>query len=397
VVQVPKRDWRIACGASIHGGGAIPPREDERVTDQSSGTHMSETPALDLLGFDRFRAAFAALAAPGLEPARVVRTIRGHLWVASESGVTRVSPAGNLPSGGATISPVVGDWVAVRAGDEETPPVVEALLPRRSCFTRGDPGKAATGQVLAANLDVVFIVQGLDGEPNLRRIERQLALAWESGAVPVVVLTKADLTADTEAAAAAVAAIAPGVDVRLESAETGEGFAELLAYTAGNRTITLIGPSGAGKSTLVNRLVGGDIQSVGEVRASDGKGRHTTVTRDLVPLPNGGALIDTPGLRAVAMWGDEDGVDTTFAEISALASGCRFDDCSHETEPGCAVLQALEAGELDRDRYEAYLALRREAALAAGPSDARQRAAEAPRGKTASNVPREAHRDKYAE
>jgi ribosome biogenesis GTPase len=366
------------------------------VVDDRSVSNMSATPALDRVGFGRFRAAFAEYAARGLEPARVVRTVRGHVWVASESGVTRVGPVGNLPGAAETdLSPVVGDWVGVRVGDDETPPVVEALLSRRSCFMRGDPGKAARGQVLAANIDIVFVVQGLDGEPNLRRIERQLALAWESGATPVVVLTKSDVAVDPQAAVAAVAAVAPGVGVVLESAKTGAGFAELLGYTRDDRTIALIGPSGAGKSTLVNRLVGGDIQSVGEVRASDGKGRHTTVTRDLVPLPDGGALIDTPGLRAVAMWGDEEGVDTTFAEVSALAAECRFDDCSHTSEPGCAVLEALEAGELDRDRYEAYLALRSESALSDGTTGFR-RPAGAER-KPPAKPAKERHRDKYAE
>jgi len=355
-----------------------------------------ETDALRRLGFDAFREAFAEHAAAGLEPARVVRTIRGHVWVATSSQITRVSPDGNLPGGDrGDLSPVVGDWVGVRPGDGTSPPVVAALLPRLTCFTRRDPGKAAVGQVLAANIDVVFILQGLDSEPNLRRVERELALAWDSGAKPVIVLSKTDLALDAEAAVAAVSAIAPGVDILLESAKTGMGLDDLFAYASGNRTIALIGPSGVGKSTLVNRLVGGDIQSVGEVRAFDGKGRHTTVTRELVPLPNGGVLIDTPGLRAVAMWDDEEGVDATFAEISILAAECRFDDCSHENEPGCAVREALAAGRLDPDRYDAYLALRREAALHAQPGDAGLRAAETARAKIVRKAPREQHRDKY--
>jgi ribosome biogenesis GTPase len=335
---------------------------------------MMATPALDLLGFDAFREVFAEVAGEGLEPARVVRTIRGHVWVASESGVTRVAPAGNVAGAGDAESPAVGDWVVVRPATDTTPALVEALLPRRSVFVRGGSGKAAVSQVIAANVDVVFVVDGLDRGPNLRRIERELALAWESGARPVVVLSKADVCEEPDVAVAAVAAIAPGADIVLESAEADTGFEELLGYTSGNRTVTLIGPSGAGKSTLVNRLVGGDIQTVGAVRAFDGKGRHTTVTRELVPLPGGGALIDMPGLRQITTWDDEEGVDTTFAEISALAAGCRFDDCSHETEPGCAVRAALEDGTLDPARYEAYLALRRESAAQGLRVEARARA-----------------------
>jgi ribosome biogenesis GTPase len=360
----------------------------------NSPAPASETPTLDGLGFDRFREAFAEYGARGLAPARVVRTIRGHLWVATESGVVRVSPTGNLMGGGEPGSfPVVGDWVGVRPGDEVSSQVVEALVPRLTCFMRRDPGKAAVAQVIAANIDVVFIVDGLDRGPNLRRIERELALAFESGAVPVVVLSKSDLAEHPEAAVAAVESIAPGVDVLTESAKTGEGFARLPAYAAGAKTVALIGPSGAGKSTLINRLVGGDRMSVGEVRAFDGKGRHTTVTRELIPLPGGGALLDTPGLRSIAMWDDEEGVDTTFAEISSLAAGCRFDDCSHETEPGCAVLAALEAGKLDAGRYDAFIALRRESEFHARQSDARLRAAGKGRWKTIAKARKELNRN----
>ena len=351
-----------------------------------------EPGALDGLGFERFRAAFVELEAVGLEPGRVVRTIRGHIWVATESGVMRVSPTGNLMSGGEPGSfPVVGDWVGVRPATETSSAMVEALLPRATCFMRRDPGKAAIAQVLAANVDVVFIVDGLDRGPNLRRIERELALAWESGARPVIVLSKSDLADDPTGAVVAVSTIAPGVDVVLESAETGEGLEELRVYASGNRTVALIGPSGVGKSTLTNGLAGGDLQSVGAVRAFDGKGRHTTVTRELVPLPGGGALLDTPGLRAFAMWDDEDGVDTTFSEISGLAAGCRFDDCSHETEPGCAVRAALDAGSLDPARYDAFIALRRESEFHSLESDARARELKK-RGKTIAKAIKDYHK-----
>ena len=333
------------------------------------------THELDRLGFGRFRALFAGHAAAGLEPGRVVRTSRGHLWVALASGVVRVGPEGNLPGAERTDeSAVVGDWVAVRPGDDVSPPVVEALLPRHSCFVRGDSGKAAKAQILAANIDTVFILAAMDTGANVRRIERELALAWESGAVPVVVLSKADLLEDRNAAVEAVHAVAPGVEVVFESAKTGEGLPELRAYAEGNRTVALIGPSGAGKSTLVNSLVGGDVQRVSEVRVHDSKGRHTTVSRELVPLPDGGALIDTPGLRAVAMWGEDDGVDTAFVDVTDLAAQCRFDDCSHTTEPGCAVLAAVEAGTLSQDRLDAYRGLLDESASQVRRQVVRQRA-----------------------
>lgn len=342
---------------------------------------------LDRLGFGPFRTLFAEHADAGLEPARVVRTIRGHIWVAGASGVSRALPAGGLAAEAGSF-PVVGDWVAVRPATGASSPVVEAVLPRRSSFARRDSGKAAIAQVLVANVDIVFVVDGLDRGPNLRRIERELALAWESGATPVVVLSKADLCADPDAAVAEVRTVAPGVDVLVESAESGEGFADLLSYTAGDRTVALIGPSGAGKSTMANRLAGGDLQKVGEVRAFDGKGRHTTVTRELVPLPGGGALVDTPGLRSVGMWDDDEGVDATFSEIALLAAECRFDDCSHEAEPGCAVRAAVESGALDPARFEAYRTLRLETEFAARQSDVRARTADKGKAKTLAKVRR---------
>jgi len=364
---------------------------------ESSTSEPRSDRALVELGYERFRALFHECAQPPLVPARVVKTVRGHVWVATNDGVIRALPAGALTSeAGPEGFPVVGDWVALRPGDGASSPVVEVVLPRRSLFTRRDPGKASVGQVIAANIDIVFIVQAIDGGANIRRIERELALAWDSGAVPVVVLSKADLVEDPDAEVAAVSLAAPGVDVIASSVPGDVGIEVLRAHVADFRTVALIGPSGAGKSTLVNRLVGGDVQSVGEVRAIDGRGRHTTVTRELIPLPGGGALIDTPGLRAVAMWGDEEGVETTFAEIAELGHGCRYDDCAHEVEPGCAVRAAVESGGLDPARYEAYLALRRESAFQARQGDARLKAEETRRWKMISKASKAYFKDKYS-
>lgn len=367
------------------------------MSDSSDPVPVGAGDPLELLGIAPFRALFAEHEAAGLVPARVTRTDRGFVIAATADGFVRAENAMHLVKAAvdAEALPAVGDWVALRTDSGLDVPLVEAVLPRRSAFVRADPGKAAVGQVLAANIDVVFVVQPLDTPPNLRRLEREIALTWESGAVPVIVLSKADLSEDPEADRAAAETVAFGVDVVLESSETGEGVDALLGYADGHRTVALIGPSGGGKSTLVNCLVGADVQAVSEVRAFDGKGRHTTVARELVPLPNGGVLVDTPGLRAVALWDAEDGVAAAFPEITELAEGCRFDDCSHESEPGCAVLAAVETGELPRARYDSFLALRREAAYSARQKDATLRAAEERKWKLIRKQAREHFRHKF--
>ncbi|MFH8367781.1 ribosome small subunit-dependent GTPase A [Streptomyces sp. NPDC018031] len=271
--------------------------------------------------------------------------------------------------------PCTGDWVAL----DPRQPAVRALLPRRTAFIRSTSSQRTEGQILAANMDQVLIAVSLATELDLGRIERFLALAWESGAQPVLVLTKADLVPDPVTRSYLVAdteEAAPGARVLAVSAATGEGIDELAAVLAGDGTGTavLIGQSGAGKSTLANALHGAPVQAVRATRDADGKGRHTTTTRDLLPLPGGGVLIDTPGLRGVGLWDADAGVAQTFAEIEAVARECRFQDCAHTVEPGCAVLAAIEDGELPERRLESYRKLRRENERTAARSDALLRA-----------------------
>jgi ribosome biogenesis GTPase len=326
---------------------------------------------------------FEPYARHGLMRGRVVRGDRGSALVATPSGVTRAAPTARLLKGprGAVDLPVVGDWVAVMDADAIDVPLIEAVLPRSSAITRGGPGEGSDVQVLAANVDTVFVVHPIAEPPNLRRIERELTLAWNSGAVPVIVLTKADLSADPDTASAAVGAIALGVDVLTVNALVGDSVAPLLGHVAGHRTAVLLGPSGAGKSTIVNALLGEERQETRGVRVSDQRGRHTTVTRELVALPGGGVLIDTPGLRALGVTGSEEGIAATFAEIGELAGACRFRDCAHRSEPGCAVLAAVDAGVLPAERLASYHKLLREAEVAAARTDVRLRGEEGRRAK----------------
>ncbi|MHB1341841.1 MAG: ribosome small subunit-dependent GTPase A [Coriobacteriia bacterium] len=332
---------------------------------------------------DRWHALFDSLAEPHHIPGRVIRTDRGSSLVITPDGVVRAEPASRLRRESHPEDlPVTGDWLLVDPAPTHEFALIDAVLPRSSAFLRGAAGTTSQVQVLAANVDTVFVIAPIDEEPNLRRIERELALAWESGAVPVVVLSKADLSPDPAGALESVQAIAVGADVLLESALTGEGVEALREYARGGRTVALIGPSGVGKSTLINALVGTDVQATREVRVSDGRGRHTTVSRELVPLPGDGVLMDTPGIREIALTDAEDGIETAFADIAELALGCRFADCKHEAEPGCAVIAAIETGELPLERMESYRKLVKEARSAAIRSDARLAAEERNRWKT---------------
>ncbi|UGQ13761.1 ribosome small subunit-dependent GTPase A [Yinghuangia sp. ASG 101] len=338
----------------------------------SSGGAHSEGAFLSSLGLDADREAeFAPYLADGLVAGRVSRVDRSTCDVVIGDG--RTLRAGH--GGGAL--PCPGDWAAVavpgrsRHATPDDEPVVAALLGRRTALTRSSASGRSEGQALAVNVDAVLIVAGLDVEPDLGRIERLLTLAWDSGAQPVVVLTKADTVDDADQVRADVEAAAPGADVLVVSAVTGEGV-DVLAATAAGRTVALIGTSGAGKSTLAAVLTGADL-ATGGVR-QDGKGRHTTTWRELVPLPGGGVLVDTPGLRGVGLFDVRDGLDRTFADVEQYAERCRFADCGHDAEPGCAVLAAVDTGELPRRRLDSYRKLRREADWIASRTDHRLRA-----------------------
>ncbi|MHC5902309.1 ribosome small subunit-dependent GTPase A [Streptomyces sp. S6] len=305
---------------------------------------------------------------------RVVRVDRGLCDVVTAEGVVRADTEFVVPRDPMKVV-CTGDWAVVDPAGED-PRYVRTLLPRRTAFVRSTSSKRSEGQVLAANVDHAVIAVSLAVELDLGRVERYLALAWESGAQPVVVLSKADLVADPVVLAHLVRDVestAPGVPVLSVSALTGEGVEELGALV-GRGTSVLLGASGAGKSTLANTLVGADVMDVQAARDVDGKGRHTTTTRNLLPLPTGGVLIDTPGLRGVGLWDAGHGVGQVFSEIEELATGCRFQDCAHEAEPGCAVLVAVEDGALAVRRLESYRKLVRENQWIVSKSDARLRA-----------------------
>ncbi|MEF9886089.1 ribosome small subunit-dependent GTPase A [Streptomyces sp. P9-A4] len=345
---------------------------------------------LAVYGWDEgWEAEFAPYAAQGLVPGRVVRVDRGQCDVATPDGVVRADTAFVVPHDPMKVV-CTGDWVAIDPEGRD-PRYARTILPRRTAFVRSTSSKRSEGQVLATNIDHIVICVSLAVELDLGRIERFLALAmssssgeallrksansWESGAQPTVVLSKADLVPDPTGLSYLVEdveTVAPGVQVLPLSSATGEGLDVLSAVVAGGTTV-LLGVSGAGKSTLANALVGEDVMDVRAARDIDGKGRHTTTTRNLFALPGGGVLIDTPGLRGVGLWDAEAGVGQVFAEIEELSRDCRFHDCAHEAEPGCAVAAAIEDGSLPVRRLESYRKLIRENRRLVAKTDARMR------------------------
>ncbi len=304
-----------------------------------------------------FRQAFDALADAGLEAARVIEEQRGMYRVVTAGPDRRVEVAGRLRQEGRL--PAVGDWVALEPLDDAGG-MIRHLLERRSSISRKLPGRIVREQVLAANLDTVFMVTSCNEDFSPRRIERYLTMIWESGARPVVLLNKADLVDDASALAIKAEAVALEVPVLAVCAKQAGGLDALEPYLEPGRTIALIGSSGVGKSTIVNQLMGSEVQDVKKIRDDDAKGRHTTRSRHLFLLPGGALMLDTPGLRELALWITDSGLGQTFADIEQLAESCRFQDCSHGDEPDCAVNQAVEQGSLVADRLESYHTLRRE-------------------------------------
>lgn len=322
---------------------------------------------------DAWADAFTPYAADGLLPGRVIRVDRGRCDVVTADGTVRADTEFVVDRDPTKVV-CTGDWVALDADGD--PRYVRAWLPRRTAFVRSTSSKRSEGQILAANVDHAVVAVSLALELDLGRVERFVALAWESGAQPVVVLTKADLVPDPVTLAHLVRDVegsAPGVPVLTVSALHGDGL-DVLVALVGSGTSVLLGQSGAGKSTLANALVGADVMDVRAARDVDGKGRHTTTTRNLLALPSGGVLIDTPGLRGVGLYDAGTGVGQVFAEIEELAERCRFHDCAHESEPGCAVRSAVENGELADRRLESYRKLMRENQWIVAKTDARLRA-----------------------
>ena len=309
---------------------------------------------LHRLGWDDgWEASFADHRAAGLAPARVAIQHRGAYDLATADGDVRASAANRLAR--EDNLPAVGDWVGL---DLETN-LVEAVLPRRTSISRKEVLHATREQILAANVDVAFLVQALPLDFNVRRLERYLAMAWESGAQPVVLLTKVDLVDDVAPFLAEVEGVTLGACPALGvSAKTGVGLDELRAWFDGNKTAVLLGSSGVGKSTIVNALVGEERLATQEVREDDHRGRHTTSHRELLLVPTGGVVLDTPGIRELQLW-DAD-LEQTFGDVEEIARRCRFSDCAHDREPGCAVQEALSDGSLSRERWDSYLKLQRE-------------------------------------
>jgi ribosome biogenesis GTPase / thiamine phosphate phosphatase len=347
---------------------------------------------LDALGWSPFFANFIPPASD-LRPARVVEQQRALYRLRAEAGEFQAVPTGRVRHSVAQQAdlPVVGDWVLVDAAGN-----IHAVLPRRSSFSRKAAGAKTTEQVLAANVDIAFVVTSLNADLNLRRIERYMALIWDSGAQPVILLSKADLSNGITAAVDAVAEAAPAVPVHPISVVTDAGLDSIHTHLHAARTAVLLGSSGVGKSTLINHLLGHPVQKIAGI-GEDDRGRHTTTARRLFIMPSGGMVIDTPGIRELQLWGSAGGIRASFEDIEQVAAGCRFRNCGHDTEPHCAVRLALDEGRLDADRFESYLKLRRELDYLARKQDVLARVEENKRWKRLHKAAREQYKLKRRE
>lgn len=312
-----------------------------------------------------------------LVPARIAEEQRGAYLLLTEDGPLSAAVSGRLmhDAGGREDFPAVGDWVLARPLLGEARAVIHSVLARRTKLSRKTAGETTDEQILAANVDTVFLVTSMNQEMNLRRIERYLTVIWESGATPVILLNKADLAENAPQLVSEVEDIAPGVDVYFTSALTGDGVEAVRRYLHRGQTVVFIGSSGVGKSSLVNRLLEEDVQAVSHIR-DDGKGRHTTTSREMMLVPAGGLIIDTPGLRELQLWEADSGVGQTFADVEDLAQECAFADCNHGSEPGCSVQTALTNGAISRQRLDSYRKLQREQYFIESKKDVNLRNAE---------------------
>lgn len=321
---------------------------------------------LEELGWNPFfQKHFQKFRDQGLSPARIAREEKNSYVAYCEGGELKGKVSGKFKYSATSKSdfPTVGDWVAVTTHPDAGRMVIQGVLPRRSKFSRkvaSNLDLVTEEQVISANVDTVFLVIGLDTDFNIRRVERYMTLARDSGCRLVIVLNKTDICPTADEFLREVERVTKEIPIHAVSALTKEGLESLLQYVTKGQTVTLVGSSGVGKSTIINALLGTERQAVGAVRERDSKGRHITAKRELIVLPEGGMIIDNPGMRSVSLWGDEDGLDTTFEDIKELVRQCKFRNCQHKTEPGCAVKEALEDGTLNEERYQSYLKLQRE-------------------------------------
>jgi ribosome biogenesis GTPase len=321
------------------------------------------TEQLETFGWDGFfEALFRSEEGEGMCPARVASDLGESYRLLSEHGELRGELTGRLRHKAQAKQdlPGVGDWVIIKPILEESKGVIQQVLPRKSCFIRKEAGFRSRAQIVCANVDTTFVVVSLNDDFNLRRIERYVTAIWDSGSRPVIVLSKSDLCEDADRRILAVESVARGVSIHAISSLTGEGMDYLAAYLAPGSTVAMVGSSGAGKSTLINKMVGSEVRRVREIRSSDDHGRHATSTRDLILLSSGALVLDTPGMRELQLWDAEEGFRETFDDVESLAAGCRFSDCSHNSEPGCAIREALEQGLIDQARIESFEKIRRE-------------------------------------